>query len=177
MKAKALMIAGLCGLVAALALPASGVAAAPPTVIHWHFTTPPFPDDFEGCGIDGTSVMTGTGVLQIDASGAGVGFGEVSGTFTSSASGKSILFQTAELEKTSAPIDNGDGTFSFILHGAGMTQKLSAPNGPTLALFAGERDLLITLDAQTFDLVSMQVLHTGGSHGIADCDVIVSALT
>jgi hypothetical protein len=171
------MIAGLCGLVAALALPASSVAATPPTVIHWHFTTPPFPDDFEGCGIDGTTVITASGVFQIDASGATLGFGEVSGTFTSSASGKSVLFQTAELEKLGAPIDNGDGTFSFVLHGTGLTQKLSVPNGPPLALFAGERDLLVTLDAQTFQTVSVQVLHTGGTHGVADCDVIVSALT
>jgi hypothetical protein len=176
MKAKALMIAGLCALVAALALPASGVAAPPPTVIHWHFTVS-FPDDFNGCGIDGTTVMTGTGVVQIDASGAMLGFGEVSGTFTSWQSGKSIRFQTAELEKFSAPTDNGDGTLSLVLHGAGLINKVSVLNGPPLGVIAGERDLLVTVDAVTGIPVSFQVLHTGGSSGIVGCDLIVPALT
>jgi hypothetical protein len=175
MKAKALMIAGLCGLVAALALPASGVATTPPTVIHFHFTTPPF--TFNWCGIDGTSVITTTGVIHIDASGAILGFGEVSGTFTSSASGKSIVFQTAELEKFSAPIDNGGGTLSLVLHGAGLINKVSVLNGPPLGVIAGERDILVTVDAATGIPVSMQVLHTGGSSGIVGCDVIVPALT
>ena len=177
MKAKARILAGLCGLVLALALPAGGVAATPPRVFHIHFTTPPFTDDFNGCGIVGTEVATFNGVLKIDAGGATMDHTIVRGTFTSSASGKSIVFQNAELEKTTALIDNGDGTLSFVLHGAGLINKVSVLNGPPLGMFAGERDILFTVDAATGDDISLQWLHTGGSSGIVGCDVIVPALS
>ncbi len=174
MKAKALILAGLCGLVLALALPVGGVAATPPQVFQFHVTTPPFPDNF--CGIDGTSVVTFTGILKIDASGAATDHTIVRGTFTSSASGKSIVYQNAETEKTTATIDNGDGTVSFVLHGAGLINKVSVLNGPPLGIFAGERDILFTYDPATDD-VTLTWLHTGGSSGVVGCDVIVPALT
>jgi hypothetical protein len=170
------MIAGLCALVAALALPAGGDAATPPTVIHWHFTVS-FPDDFDGCGIDGMTVMSAVGVVQVDASGAVLGFGEASGTFTNSTTAKAIVFRTAELEKFSAPIDNGNGTLSLVLHGAGLINEVSLLNGPRLGVIAGERDLLLTVDAATGIPISFQVLHTGGSSGLVGCDLIVPALT
>jgi hypothetical protein len=175
-KAKALILAGVCGLVLALALPASGVAATPPQVFHLHFTTPPFTDDFNGCGIVGTEIVTFTGILEIDASGATMDHTIARGTFTSAASGKSIVFQNAELEKTTALVDNGDGTLSFVLHGAGLINKVSVLDGPPLGMFAGERDILFTFDPVTGD-GTLQWLHTGGSSGIVGCDVIVPALT
>ena len=95
--------------------------------------------------------MTLTVVTKFDASGAIFQHGEIRGTFTSSASGKSIVFQNSETEKTTAPIDNGDGTLSFVLHGTGMIRKLSVLNGPPFRMFAGERDILFTVDAATGD--------------------------
>jgi hypothetical protein len=175
-KAKALVLAGVCGLVLALALPASGPAAASPQVFHLRFTTPPFTDDFNGCGIVGTEVVTFDGILKIDAGGATMDHTIARGTFTSAASGKSIVFQNAELEKTTALVDYGDGTLSFVLHGAGLINKVSVLNGPPLGMFAGERDILFTFDPATGD-ETLQWLHTGGSSGIVGCDVIVPALT
>jgi len=81
--------------------------AAAATVFHIHFKTPPFTDDFNDCRI---VVVTLTVVTKFDASGAIFQPGEIRGTFTSSASGKSIVFQNSATEKTTAPIDNGDGT-------------------------------------------------------------------
>ena len=110
--------------------------------------------------------MTLTVVTKFDASGAIFQHGEIRGTFTSSASGKSIVFQNSETEKTTAPIDNGDGTLSFVLHGTGMIRKLSVLNSPPFGMFAGERDILFTVDAATSDEISLQWPHTGGSSGI-----------
>lgn len=174
MKAKALILSGLCVFAVTLALPAGGVSATPPQVFQIHGTTPPFTDNW--CGIDGTEVATVTLILKIDASGAAMDHTIVRGTFTSLASGKSLVFQNAELEQTTAATTNGDGTISFVLHGAGLIDKVSLPNGPPLGTFAGERDILFTVDPATGD-VTLQWLHTGGSSGLVGCDVIVPALT
>jgi hypothetical protein len=175
MKTKAFVLGALCALAVALALPAGGVAATPPQVFVIHVTAS-FTDDFNGCGIVGTDVVTFTGILKLDASGATMDHTIVRGTFTSLASGKSIVYQNSELEKTTAVIDNADGTLSFVLHGAGLINKVSVLNGPPLGKFAGERDILFTFDPATDD-VTLQWLHTGGSSGIVGCDVIVPALT
>jgi hypothetical protein len=175
MKTNALTLMGLCALAIALALPVGGSAATGPPVVSGHGSFGPFPDN--QCGIDGTTVISISGVTKIDATGATLQHGDVKGTFTSSATGKSIDFHSSETEKTTAPVDNGDGTYSFLLHGSGLIDKVSVPNGPPLDVIAGERDILFTVDAATGEYISLQWLHTGGSSGIVGCDVIVPALS
>jgi hypothetical protein len=182
MKAKALMIAGLCGLVAALALPASSVAATPPTVfIPIHFTTS---YDANECGIDVVETLTVNRVFKLGADYANLSAGEYDFKITNPATGKAVEEQIANASASGVGVDNGDGTFSVLTHEAGMV-KLSVLNGPLLEVTAGEIDSLITFNDETFELVSLQVLHIGGSGPLPElafgegefCPAIVSALT
>jgi hypothetical protein len=175
MKTKTFTLAGLCASAIALALPTAGVGAVGPPLASGHGTIGPFTTDM--CGIDGTTLMTVSGITKVDPTGATLQHGNIAGTFTSSTSGKSIDFHTSETEKTSAPIDHGDGTLTFLLHASGLIDKVSVPNGPPLSVIAGERDILFTVDAATGDYISLEWLHTGGSSGLVGCDVIVPALS
>jgi len=178
MKAKALITAALCAVSATLALPASSVAATPPTIfIPIHFTTS---YDTNECGIDVMETLTVNRVFKLDADYASLGAGEYDYTITNPATGKAVKVQIANAGAGGAAVDNGDGTFSVLTHEAG-TVTLSVLKGPILEITAGEIDSLITIDDQTFQFVSLQVLHIGGSgpefpNG-ALCPAIDSALT
>lgn len=174
MRARAMTMVVLGALVTALALSGAGAAAVGQPVWSGHVTFGPIPDN--ECGIDGTSIVTISGITKVDATGATLQHGNVVYTFTSSAAGKSLDFHTSETEKTTALTDNGDGTYSFLLHGSGLVGKVSVPNGPPLDVRAGERDILFTFDANG-DPISQQWLHIGGEAGLVSCDLIVPALS
>lgn len=175
MKGKALMIAGLCALAVALALPAAGVAASPGTVDHFHNV---FTDSGNVCGIEVAETESISGVFTIVGSGVEVNAYSVQNTWTNPATGKSVEFHAAVLNEDTfaSPTVNGDGTISFFLKAAGMEQVKT--NGAPLMVAAGEITSVLTLDATTFDFISFQVLSLGGQSPNVDfCPAIVAALT
>jgi len=168
---KLIALSALCALLAALALPAGSLAGAPVVHDHANFTSASHADNW--CGIDGTSVDRVVEQYAQDASGAFVDTISVKTLFTAT-SGKSMLIQTAGLGKGSAPIVNGDGTFTSFFTGAGLGPKFSLPNGAPLVIDVGLVGFAVTLDANG-NFVSFEVLFVKGPHP-AGCDTIVAAL-
>lgn len=177
MKAKALTIAGLCGLVLALALPAGGVAATPPAVEHFHNTFGPQPAN--DCGIDTIETITVSGMITIVGSGVELNAYSYESADTNPATGKTVIERAGVLstDTFSSPIDNGDGTISIFFKNAGMDQ-LRVPNGAPLSINAGEQTAVLTLNATTYEFVSFELLSSRGLQSSSDyCSVVVSALT
>jgi hypothetical protein len=167
------VIAGCCGLFVALALPAGGVAAAPVVNVHFNFTGDPFPWNI--CGIDGTAVDTVVEHFKRDASGEFIDNLNLKESFTATASGKSIELQLAEAVRSTAPIDNDDGTFTTIISVAGLLPRFSLPNGRVLVIDVGLLGVAVTFDADG-NLVSEEFLFAKGPRP-AGCDTIIAALS
>jgi hypothetical protein len=175
MKAKALTIAGLCALAVALATPAGGVAATP-TVIPF---TGSDSGTFSLCGLDLNYDFRTSGVFVVKTSGVSLATGQFTSIWTNPATGKSIMIHGAQLQTNGAPIDNGDGTISFIQSGDG-TYLVKDTSGAPISLSAGSVTAKITFDATTGELVSVELLSLAGPHSPAadsSCDSIVAALT
>jgi hypothetical protein len=162
------------------ALLASSAAAAPLTD-RFHGT---FSDSFADnlCGIDGTSVVSGMDNIQVFADGTFKDQFRLNQVFTSSATGKSVEIFVAEQFTSRGPIDNGDGTLTFINTFKGMPEKLKIPNGRILSRDAGNVTFVITVDAATGNFISQTVTGQKGPHPDLDsgfarfCDVIVPVL-
>ena len=175
MKAKALTIAGLCGLVVALAVPAAGIAGTP-TVTQVKGSDA---GSFSICGLDLTYDFSFSGVAIVKTSGVSLNAGEFTSVWTNPATGKSIVIHGAQASMSGAPVDNGDGTISFVQSVNG-SYMVKAANGPPLSLSAGRVTARITLDATTGDLISVELLSVDGPHSPpadSDCAEIVGALT
>jgi hypothetical protein len=176
MKARAITLSGLCALVAALALPASGAAGTPPTVQPINYTVT---FTTSACGIDNL-VETDhfAGVVKTDASGAaglGAGLG-YSFTLINPANGKGVRYlQTGSGHYTMTTNPDGTHTIQFITAG---NYKYSLLTGGPLLSGEGSQAGVILLDS-SFNFISIQILHTGGS-GPANnndpCPLIVAAL-
>ena len=107
--------------------------------------------------------------------------------FTSDSTGKQVQIsavgQTSGLDE---PIDNGDGTVTFINTFKGLPEKLSIRNGPTLLRDAGSVTIATTFFVEldgSLTLISQTVSGEKGPHPDLDsgfeafCSVIVPALT
>lgn len=174
----------LSGLLAAflLALMASGTAAAP-LVERFHGT---FSDTFPAklCGIDGTTVESGMENIQVFADDTFKEQFRLNQTFTSAATGKSVLFFIAQQFKSvGPPIDNGDGTITFVSTFKGLPQKVKLPNGAVLVRDAGFAQFNATFDATTDEFLGETHTPVNGPHPILDsdgalfCEVVIPALT
>jgi hypothetical protein len=179
MHAKALTLAGLCALAAALALPASGAAGTPPTVQTIHFNSGPYTNSV--CGIDNVvETDQGDGVFKTDANGQMSGGGNFEETITNPATGKTVRYeQTGMGTAPSAPegYPNGDGTYTVHFALSGLFKYSSLPGGPLLS-GSGHVGLDAVLDS-SFNVISIQV-HSGGStplNNTDNCPLIVPALT
>ena len=173
MKAKALTIAGLCALAVALAIPASGAAATTIQVNGAGHSSG------ELCGLSIDNDYRFNAVLVFKANGVELDHGHFQDVWTNTATGKSIVIQGSLGVTTGAPIDNGDGTISFLqaLTGNYMVKAL---HGAPITLDAGRLLARVTLDAATGDLVSVEFLSIAGPHPFAadgSCDSIVALLT
>jgi hypothetical protein len=172
---KLVALAGICGLMVALAVPASGAAATAPTVTHAHFTSDPYPANI--CGIDVIGVDTVSGNFVLFANSASISGAEVTSVFTNPASGKSITFMSAGVAKSSAPVDNGDGTSSVITTVNGLSPKISELNGPPLdGIDTGSITFRVTFDTATGEFISFDVLSIKGPRPAVGCDLITAAL-
>jgi hypothetical protein len=163
--------AGAAG-VAAL-VPAVGLADKPVVSEHFSFTSDPYQDNL--CGVDVTAVDRVVESFKQDESGAFVDNLNLTTTFTA-ANGKSVQFHQTGAQKASAPIDNGDGTFSVIFKHSGASPVIKVPNGPALAESTGTAAFLFTLDSATGDIISFEVLRASRPDQPGACDAIVAAL-
>jgi hypothetical protein len=176
-----LSVLGALFAVASLALMASSASSAP-IVEQFHGT---FSETFQDniCGIDGTSVVSGMDNIQVFADGTFKDQFRLNQTFTSAATGKSVLLFVAQQFTGVGPIDNGDGTITFVSTFKGMPEKIKLPNGRVLLRDAGFVSFNDTYDATTGAFLGETISPENGPHPDLDsgfalfCDVIVPALT
>ena len=164
-----------------LAFMASGASTAR-LVDRFHGTfSDTFPDTI--CGIDGTSVVSVMDNIQVFADGTFKDQFRLNQTFTSAATGKSVLIFVAQQFTGVGPIDNGDGTITFVSTFKGLPEKIKLPNGRVLSRDAGFVSFNDTFDATTGEFLGTTISPENGPHPDLDsgfalfCDVIVPALS
>jgi len=177
----ALIVAGALALTIAASGGAS--AAAPADNVHG-VSTSTGPDQL--CGIDGTSTFTTVVNIKVFADNTVLDNTLNRQVFTAG-NGKSVEILAAGLVSGSNdPIQNADGTVTFITTLTGMPEKLSIAGGPTLSLDAGTAtiaDTFLPLPDGSLQFVSQTVSGVHGPHpelasgGTLFCDVIIPALT
>ena len=101
--------------------------------------------------------------------------------------GKSVvIFQAGQRSGPAEPIENADGTVTFINTLKGLPEKLSIAGGPTLVRNAGVVTVAVTLRPlgdDEFEFVSASVSGEHGPHPDLDsgfelfCNVLIPALT
>lgn len=176
-------LVALTSLVGALVLAsvASTAGAAPLTDRFHDSFSDTFPDNI--CGIDGTSAITVVANVQVFADGTFKLQLNQKNTFTSAATGKSVSINFAAQQVNFGPIDNGDGTVTFVTTFKGLPEQIKLPNGPVLSRDVGVIGFADTFDATTGDFLGETVSPNRGPHPDADsgftlfCDVIVPALS
>lgn len=178
----AFLLTGL--LVLAVALPGVGVAAAPIVNDHTRFTDN-FPDEL--CGISGTSTITVVDNLKIFDDGTFLHTSRFTQVFTADETGKQVQISAAGQDSGPFdPIDNGDGTITFVTTFIGLPERLSIPGGPTLSLDAGTVTISTTFFVEENGDLTFVSQTASGEHGphpdlASDfelfCDVLVPVLT
>ena len=174
----ALALAGAVALT--IAASGSASAAAPVDIEHSNFTDT-FPD--QQCGIDGTSTVNGVDNFKLYADSTFQETLSIRQVFTAEQSGKSVLLSAVQQTSGPAdPIENPDGTLTFVVTFKGMPEKLSIAGGPTLS-----RDVGVVTLTQTFtsdgELLSTTASGEHGPHpDLASdfelfCNVLIPALT
>lgn len=168
-----LIVIASCALAAA-ALPALALAAAPVFQEHVNFTSDPYADNL--CGIPGTAVDDVVAIFTLYEDGASLERGNVLTVFTATATGKSVEIRSAGARQRSAPIDNGDGTYSILVQVTGPSPIFKLPNGPAIVLDVGLVQFRITFDSATDQFLSFEVLRVEGPRP-AGCETLVAALS
>jgi hypothetical protein len=174
-------ISGVVAAIVAVVMPGSGVAAKPVFHSHENFSDT-FPDNV--CGIPGTSVVRGVDNTTVYANNTFKDNFTLNQVFTATASGKSIRIHVADqVTGNDEPIDNGDGTVTFVNTFKGLPEQLKITNGPVLSRDAGVVTLTQIFDATTGDFISQTVSGEKGPHPDLDsdfavfCNVLIPALT
>jgi hypothetical protein len=176
-----LLLTGVLAL--AVALPGIG-AAAEPIVNEHSIIKDTFPDEF--CGVAGTTNITIVDNFKLYGDGTFLDNGRFENVFTADGSGKQVRISgaggTSGLDE---PIDNGDGTVTFVSTFHGLPERLSIVHGPTLLRDAGnvtvETTFFVEPDGE-LTFVSQSVSSEKGPHPDLDsgfeafCDVIGPAL-
>jgi len=114
-----------------------GHVAAAPIADH---TREEYSDSFANnyCGIDGISVISGVDDIKRFSDGTFIDNGKFTETFTAAASQKSIVLRfAAQRSRKSLPIDNGDGTFTFVVSFKGLYEQIKLDHGAVLSIDAG----------------------------------------
>ena len=106
--------------------------------------------------------------------------------FTATATGKSILSSASSTERSTGPIDNGNGTISFVTQITGLVLKFQIPGGPVLKAANGEPirsagvlTLEDVFDAATGDYITTNESFSGphlGREGVDICGPSVAYL-
>ena len=179
------LVAVLAPAVVAAAL-AGGAGAAQPLVNdHYRFTSDPYPRTW--CGqVAGTAVDTVVEHYMQDANGNILDNVRFTRVFTATATGKSIISSASATERSTGPVDNGNGTISYFTYITGLTLKFQIPNGPVLKAANGEpirsAGILIledVFDAATGDYITTNESFNGphlGREGVDICGPSVAYL-
>ena len=156
MKRKLLTLAGLCAVAAALAIPASAAAVG---VYTFHVDQSGTSDD---CSFDVQYHFTANGAFIFKAGGATLQASSFRAVNTNPANGKSVVLQGAGSGSTSAPIDNGDGTTSYLQTISGNS-ILKDANGAPISSGAGRVVYRVTIDTATGNFISAELLSIAGT--------------
>jgi hypothetical protein len=155
-----LFVALTAGAAVAVAVPPLGLAGKPVVNAHFTFVSDPYPTSW--CGVvNGIAVDTVVEHYMQDADGRVIDNVRLTSVFTAAASGKSLESSSASTTRVNGPIDNGDGTFSFVANITGLVLQFRIPNGPVLKdadgtplLGAGELTIADVFDAATGDYMT-----------------------
>jgi hypothetical protein len=169
----------------ALTIGASGGASAAAPIVNEHTSfTDTFPDQV--CDIPGTSTVNVVDNFKLYADNTFRDTSRIRQLFTAE-NGKSIvIFSAGQVTGLDDPIQNADGTVTFINTFKGLPEKLSILHGPTLSRDAGVVTVTSTfrpLGGDEFDLVSQTFSGEHGPHPDLEsgfevfCDVLIPALT
>jgi hypothetical protein len=158
----------------AATVPAFSLAGSPVVNAHFGpFTSDPYAKSWCGA-VDGTAVDTVVEHYQQDASGNIVDNVRLTSVFTATATGKSLESSTSSTTRTSGPIDNGDGTVSYVTDVTGLVLQFKIPNGPVLKdadgkplRGAGELSITDIFDAASGDYITT-IESWNGPHPVRD---------
>jgi hypothetical protein len=177
----ALVVAGAL----ALTIAASGGASAAAPVDNVHsMSTNTFPDQL--CGIDGTSTVTIVVNFKVFADNTFLDNSTFRQVFTAGNGKSVVIFAVGAVTGPADPIQNADGTITFVNTFKGLVEKLSITGGPTLSRDAGTAttaDTYLPLPNGDLQFVSRTVSGEFGPHPELDsgftlfCDVLIPALT
>lgn len=177
------VVVAACALVAATA--AFGFSGPP--VVNQQFRPAPEVQPATWCGqVDGMATDTVVEHFMQDASGNILDNVRFTSLFTATETRKSILSSASSTTKTSGPIDNDNGTVSFITKITGLVLKFQIPGGPVLKATDGEPlrsagDLTLedVFNATTGDYITTNISFTGphlGAEGVDFCSPSVAYL-
>jgi hypothetical protein len=177
-------VTGLFVVVLLVALPSLAAAARPIVNEHLRFTET-FPEEI--CGIPGTSEIRVVDNFKLYADGTFLDTAQFRNVFTATRTGKQVqIFSAGQTRGLDQPIDNGEGTITFVATFKGMPEKLSIFHGPTLLRDAGNVTVRTTFRENadgSVTLVSRDVTGEKGPHPDLDsgfeafCNVLVPALS
>jgi hypothetical protein len=181
------LLAILAVVAASLAAASSALGFAGPPIVNQEFRPAPDVHPATWCGqVEGTAVDTIVEHYMVDASGNIIDNVRFTRVFTATATGKAIVSSAATTEKSQGPIDNGDGTISFVTAMNGLALKFQVPNGPVLKTADGQplrsAGVLIfedVFDAATGDYITTNVSFNGphlGAEGVDICGPSVAYL-
>ena len=169
----------------ALTIGASGAASAATPIVNQHTrATQTFPDKV--CGIRGTSVVNVVDNFKLYADGIVRDTSRFRQVFTAKNGKSVVIFSAGQVSGPADPVQNADGTITFINTYKGLPEKLSILHGPTLSRDAGTATLATTfrpLPNGDLKFVSQTVSGEHGPHPDLDsgfevfCNVLVPALT
>jgi hypothetical protein len=169
----------------ALTIAASGSASAAAPVVNEHTRfTDTFPDRV--CGIRGTSAVSVVDNFKLYANDTFRDTSRFRDVFTAKNGKAVVIFSAGQVTGLNDPIQNADGTITFINTFKGLPEKLSIAHGPTLSRDAGTATIATTfrpLPGGDLKFVSQTVSGEHGPHPDLDsgfevfCKVLIPALT
>ncbi len=169
----------------ALTIGASGGASAAAPIVNEHTSfTDTFPDAV--CDIPGTSTINVVDNFKLYADGTFRDTARFRQVFTAENGKSVVIFSAGQVTGLNDPIQNPDGTVTFINTFKGLPEKLSILHGPTLSRDAGVVTITTTLRPlgdDEFDFVSQTFSGEHGPHPDLEsgfevfCNVLIPALT
>jgi hypothetical protein len=169
----------------ALAIGASGGASAAAPIVNEHnMFTDTFADQV--CDIPGTSTINVVDNFKLYADGTFRDTSRFRQVFTAENGKSVVIFAAGQVTGLNDPIQNADGTVTFINTFKGLPEKLSILHGPTLSRDAGVVTIATTvvpLGDDEFEFVSQTFSGEHGPHPDLEsgfevfCNVLIPALT
>jgi hypothetical protein len=181
------LLAALVMAAAALAAATSALGFTGPPLVNQEFRPPPDVHPATWCGqVQGTAVDTIVEHYMVDASGNIIDNVRSTRVFTATATGKAIISSASTMAKSQGPIDNGNGTISFVTAINGLALKFQALDGPVLKAADGQplrsAGVLVfedVFEAATGDYITTNVSFEGphlGAEGVDICGPSVAYL-